>query len=61
MELLLHILLWSIFVYYHEMEWLYDVYGFHASMIKLWRLLYMYIYMYVVGGLFYMDFEIGWT
>ncbi len=47
MELLLHILLWSIFAYYHEMELLCDVYGFHASMIKLWKLI--YICMLLVG------------
>jgi len=35
------------FAYYHEMELLCDVYGFHASMIKLWRLI--YICMLLVG------------
>ena len=31
------------FAYYYEIELLCDVYGFHASMIKLWRLIYIYV------------------
>jgi len=31
------------FAYYHEMKLLCDVYGFYASMIKLWRLIYIYV------------------